>query len=108
MRLRRLAGAGLAAVALTATLAAPAQAGTLPETVTATGSPGGVVALCPDGLHPADWSITNGDGTPLGNDQRWEWTVVGDGDNGIGAWIAPYDNSPPPPPSIRLTVFCDC
>ncbi|GAB2723954.1 hypothetical protein [Kitasatospora kifunensis] len=108
MRPGRLAGAGLAAVALTAILAGPAQADALPETVSVTGSPGGVVAICPEGLHPDNnWTLTNGDGTPLGKNQRWNWTVTGGG-QGIAAWIAPYLNSPPPPPSITLTVVCSC
>ncbi|MFD0403436.1 hypothetical protein ACFV84_11760 [Kitasatospora sp. NPDC059811] len=106
MRPGRLAGAGLAAVALTATLAGPAQADNLPETVSATGSPSGVTAICPEGLHPDnDWIITNGDGTRLGANQRWQWRDS-DGGRGIIVWIAPYLDSPPPPPSIRLTISC--
>ncbi|WP_329576241.1 hypothetical protein OG500_03070 [Kitasatospora sp. NBC_01250] len=108
MRPGRLAGTGLAAVALTAILAGPAQADALPETVSVTGSPSGVTAICPDGLHPDNnWTLTNGDGTPLGNDQRWRWTV-GPGAQSISAWIAPYLDSPPPPPSITLTISCIC
>ncbi|SEL78493.1 hypothetical protein [Streptacidiphilus jiangxiensis] len=104
----RLVGAGLAAVALAATLAGPAQADNLPETVAATGSPSGVTALCPQGLHPADnVTITNGDGTPLGPNQRWTWRDT-DGQPGVIAWIGPYLNSPPPPPSITLTISCVC
>src|SRR5690349_1219282 len=108
MRTGRIVGAGLAAVALTAMLAGPAAADSLPETVAATGSPGGVTAICPQGLHPGDnWTITNGDGTPLGKDQRWRWTLS-DGGQGISAWIAPYVGSPPPPASITLTIACIC
>ena len=108
MRPGRLVGTGLAAVAVTAILTGPAQADSLPETVSVTGSPGGVAAICPQGLHPDNhFTITNGDGTPLGSDQRWRWTVI-EGGGGIGAWIAPYLNSPPPPPSITLTVACIC
>lgn len=77
MRPRRLAGAGLAAVMLTAVFAGSAQADGLPETVSATGSPSGVIVICPDGLHPDNnWTITNGDGTPLARNQRWDWTVT--------------------------------
>jgi len=108
MRPRRLVGAGLAAVALTAILAGSAQADSLPETVSATGSPSGVEVICPQGLQPDNnWTLTNGDGTPLGKDQRWDWTVP-EGGGAIAVWIAPYLNSPPPPPSITLTDVCNC
>ena len=108
MRSGRLVGAGLAAVAVTAILAGPALADTLPETVSATGSPKGVSAICPQGLHPATpFTITTGDGTPLGSNQRWDWRDSLDG-NGIMVWIGGYLNSPPPPPSITLTVSCIC
>ena len=108
MRTGRLVGAGLAAVAVTAIVAGPAQADNLPETVSATGSPSGVTAVCPQGLQPADnWTITNGDGTPLGKDQRWTWRTY-EGGRAITVWIGPYLNSPPPPPSITLTVSCTC
>lgn len=102
---KRLLGAGLAAVGLAALLAGPAHAdgGT---SVSVTGSPDGVVAHCPPGTHPADWTVTNGDGSPLGPDQRVRWTSVGE--DGVGAWIAPYTGSPPPPESITLTVSCTC
>ena len=108
MRTGRLVGAGLAAVAVTAILAGPALADTLPETVSATGSPSGVSAICPQGMHPDNhFTITNGDGTPLGSNQRWDWRDSLDG-NGIMVWIGGYLNSPPPPPSITLTVSCIC
>ncbi|MGW4378766.1 hypothetical protein [Kitasatospora sp. NPDC004531] len=95
-------GLGLAAAALVATAAGPAAA--FSEIVTATGSPSGVIAICPDGISPTDVHVTNGDGTPLGAGQRVRTTAVGD--TGVGAWIAPYQGSPPPPASIRLTVTC--
>ncbi|MER5862969.1 hypothetical protein [Kitasatospora sp. NPDC002040] len=100
---KRLLGAALAAAGLTALLAGPAHAA---ETVAVTGPPGGVTAYCPAGQHPVDWTVTNGDGSPLGADQRVRWTRTGE--NGVSAWIAPYLNSPPPPESITLTVSCDC
>ncbi len=106
MRRQRILGAGVLAVALTAFLGGPARAadGT---TVTVVGPSGGVVAHCPAGLRPGPWTLTNGDGSPLGPGQRWDWTVTG-GETGIGAWIAPYDHSPPPPVTIRLTLTCIC
>ncbi|MFE1382506.1 hypothetical protein ACFW6S_26545 [Streptomyces sp. NPDC058740] len=91
---------------MTALWAAPADAGPLPQTVAATGSPSGVSAICPEGLRPDnDWTFTNGDGSPLGFGQRWRWTLI-EGGRGIAAWIAPYFDSPPPPPSVTLTVHC--
>ncbi|TDU04949.1 hypothetical protein EDD99_3429 [Streptomyces sp. 846.5] len=51
--------------------------------------------------------LTNGDGTPLGSNQRWTARDSLDG-NGILVWIGSYLNSPPPPPSITLTVSCIC
>ncbi|BAJ32899.1 MULTISPECIES: hypothetical protein [Kitasatospora] len=102
---KRIAGLGLAA-ALLAIGAGPAAA-LEPETVTAVGSPGGVEAICPQGLTPADAHVTKGDGSPLGPDQRWRITAI-DGGQGVAAWIAPYDGSPPPPDSIALTVSCTC
>ncbi|MFJ5231064.1 hypothetical protein ACIQBJ_14365 [Kitasatospora sp. NPDC088391] len=103
---KRVAGLGLLAATLLGAAAGPAAA-LDPETVTAVGSPGGVEALCPQGLKPADPHVTNGDGSPLGPDQRWRLTVI-DGGQGYAAWIAPYNDSPPPPASIALTISCTC
>ncbi|MFF0297286.1 hypothetical protein ACFYS8_15560 [Kitasatospora sp. NPDC004615] len=96
---KRVAGLAVAALAMAA---GPAAAFT--ETVAATGAPSGVVAICPEGVNPSDVHVTNGDGTPLGPDQRVHTTAVGA--TGVGAWIAPYQDSPPPPASIRLTITC--
>ncbi|GGQ90491.1 hypothetical protein [Kitasatospora griseola] len=98
---KRTAGLALAAATL---LAAAGPAAAFTETVAATGAPSGVVAICPDGITPTDVHVTNGDGTPLGPDQRVRTTAVGS--TGVGAWIAPYQGSPPPPAAIRLTVTC--
>jgi hypothetical protein len=106
MRTRRLFGPGLAAMALTAILAGSAQADSLPETVSATGSPNGVTVICPEGLHPGNnWTITNGDGTPLR--VRWDYMDT-EGERGIIAWVGSWHNGPPLPPSITLTVACTC
>ncbi|WP_405020866.1 hypothetical protein OHV05_32315 [Kitasatospora sp. NBC_00070] len=102
---KRLLGVGLAAAGLAALLAGPAHADDT-TSVSVTGSPGGVEAHCPEGTHLTDWKVTNGDGSPLGPDQRVRWTDAGN--EGVGAWIAPYEGSPPPPESITLTVFCTC
>ncbi|RKE23116.1 hypothetical protein [Streptomyces sp. TLI_171] len=106
MRKRIGPGLGLAAV-LSAVLAGPAAAAADPnvETVTAVGSPSGVVARCPEGWTPTDPHITNGDGTPLGPDQRWHLGPIS-GADGYAGWIAPYLDSPPPPESIALTITC--
>lgn len=106
MRHARFVGAGAVAVALAVGLGGPARADEA-VTVTVTGPAGGVVAYCPAGLRPLTWSVTDGDGGALAGDQRQEWTVT-TGGTGIAAWIAPYDHSPPPPASIRLTVVCGC
>lgn len=82
---------------------APAQAAGA-VAVTVTGPPSGVAACCPGGTHPSSWTVTDGDGSPPAGNQRLEWTVTS-GPTGIGAWIAPYDHSPPPP-AITLTVVC--
>ncbi|MFI6642501.1 hypothetical protein [Streptomyces sp. NPDC050504] len=105
---RRLAFTCLTAMTMTALLTVPAQADALPQTVAATGSPSGVTAICPEGLRPDnDWTITNGDGSPLDPNHRRRWTLSEDG-RAISVWIAPYLNSPPPPSSITLTVHCVC
>jgi hypothetical protein len=110
MRQGRWVGAGLAAVALAVVLGGPAQADGSTD-VSVTGPAGGVVARCPEGMHPTEWTVTDGDGNKLAADQRVETTLVsarpGEGE-GIGAWIAPYDHSPPPPAAITLTVTCTC
>ncbi|OKJ05601.1 hypothetical protein [Kitasatospora sp. CB01950] len=99
---RQLVGTGLAAALVVAVAAGPAAA--FAETVTATGAPSGVIAICPDNISPTDVHVTDGDGTPLGPGQRVRTTAVGS--TGVGAWIAPYDGSPPPPAAIRLTITC--
>ncbi|BFV55319.1 hypothetical protein KCMC57_up04230 [Kitasatospora sp. CMC57] len=64
------------------------------------------MANCPPGTELDDWMVTNGDGSPLGPDHRVRWATAGE--NGIGAWIAPYTGSPTPPESITLTGSCTC
>lgn len=104
--MRRILGAGVAAAALVGLLAGTAQADG-PVIVSVIGPPSGVAAYCPDGMRPGTWTITNPDGSPIDPGQRVRWTVTS-GEHGIGAWIAPYDQSPPPPPAIELTVVCVC
>ncbi|GAA1163160.1 hypothetical protein F4556_000408 [Kitasatospora gansuensis] len=102
---KRLLGVGLAVAGLTALLAGPAHAD---DTfgVSVTGSPSGVEAHCPEGSHLVDWTVTAGDGSPLGPDQRVRWTSLDE--EGVAAWIAPYAGSPAPPESITLTLSCSC
>jgi heme A synthase len=106
MQHRRWVGASLAAVALAVVLGGPVQADDTTN-VSVTGPSSGVTAHCPEGMQATTSSVTDGDGKPLGPGQRVRSTLL-DGGNGVGAWIAAYDNSPPPPATITLTVTCSC